>query len=251
MIHPVKKVYITQAFGANPASYAKFGFKGHNGLDYRAFFPDGSRCYEVGKSEIVAPHDGNIIENSFDQDGYGWYIKIENDKEGSVLAHMNAPSIFKVGSFVKQGDLVGYQGLTGNTTGLHLHHGYYRIPRDRGNGYGGMIDQTPYLVDNGGSMTDSAEVIKLKADLEQANKDKTSLTNQVNGWVRDSQNGTWVSKGDVEKREKASYDKGFEAGKVSAQAELLTVELDNWEVNGLTISTVEGNKTTSLNYKKK
>lgn len=249
MIHPVKKVYITQKFGANPASYARFNYKGHNGLDYRAFLPDGSRCYEVGKSEIFAPHEGKIIERAFDQDGYGWYIKIENNLEGSILAHMDKPSPLAVGAYVKEGDFVGYQGLTGNTTGIHLHWGFYLIPRNKANGYGGMIDQESLI--GGNNMTDSAEVIKLKEDLAQANRDKTSLTNQVAGWVRDSQNGTWVAKVDVEKREKISYDKGFEAGKASVQSEPLTVELDNWEVNGLTISTVEGNKTISLNYKQK
>jgi murein DD-endopeptidase MepM/ murein hydrolase activator NlpD len=154
MRQPVSKVFITQEFGVNPDSYARFGFKGHNGKDYRAFLPNGDRCYVVGQSEIFAPHNGTVIENAFDQDGYGWYIKIENDKEGSVLAHMNAPSSFKVGDTVKEGDLIGYQGLTGNTTGIHLHWGYYRIPRDRANGYGGMIDQRPYIKDaQGGTMS--------------------------------------------------------------------------------------------------
>ena len=105
------------------------------------------------------------------------------------------------------------------------------------------------------SMADSAEVVKLKSDLEQALRDKTSLTNQVNGWVRDSQNGTWVAKADVEAREKVSYANGFEAGvksvQVNAPVNPGSVDLSKWEVNGLTISTQEGSKTTSLNYKLK
>jgi murein DD-endopeptidase MepM/ murein hydrolase activator NlpD len=141
MQSPVKKEYITQTFGANWTAYAKFGLKGHNGLDFRAFLPNGTRCYEGGKSEVFAPHDGKTIENALDPQGYGWYVKIENEKEGSVLAHLHTESPLKVGSTVKQGQLVGYQGTTGNSTGIHLHWGYYPIPRNRQNGYNGYINQ--------------------------------------------------------------------------------------------------------------
>lgn len=141
MKSPVKKEYITQKFGVNAAAYAKFGLKGHNGIDYRAFLPNGDRCYEGGKSEVFAPHDGKIIENVLDANGYGWYIKIENDKEGSVLGHFHTQSPCKVGSSVSEGQLVGYQGTTGNSTGIHLHWGYYKFPRDRQNGYAGFINQ--------------------------------------------------------------------------------------------------------------
>jgi hypothetical protein len=141
MKSPVKKIFITQKFGANPDAYAKFGLKGHNGLDYRAFLPNGDRCYEGGKSEVFAPHDGKIIENALDSNGYGNYIKIENDKEGSVMGHFSSKSPKAVGSTVKEGEFVGYQGTTGNSTGIHLHWGYYKFPRDRQNGYGGFINQ--------------------------------------------------------------------------------------------------------------
>lgn len=141
MQSPVKKIYITQVFGVNAANYAKFGLKGHNGIDYRAFLPNGERCYEGGKSEVFAPHDGKIIENVYDENGYGYYVKIENDSEGSVLAHFSSASPRKVGESVKMGDLIGYQGTTGNSTGIHLHWGYYKQPRDRANGFAGFINQ--------------------------------------------------------------------------------------------------------------
>lgn len=141
MRSPVKKIYITQKFGVNPDAYAKFGLKGHNGIDYRAFLPNGERCYEGGKSEVFAPHDGKIIENVFDANGYGWYVKIENDNEGSVLAHFSSQSPLKVGTNVQEGHFIGFQGTTGNSTGIHLHWGYYKKPRDRSNGYGGFINQ--------------------------------------------------------------------------------------------------------------
>jgi len=138
---PVKKIYITQKFGVNASAYAKFGLKGHNGIDYRAFLPNGNRAYSGGVSEVFAPHSGKIIENALDANGYGNYIKIENDKYGSVLAHFSSKSPLAVGSSVKIGQLVGYQGTTGNSTGIHLHWGFYKHPRNRANGYAGFINQ--------------------------------------------------------------------------------------------------------------
>jgi murein DD-endopeptidase MepM/ murein hydrolase activator NlpD len=141
MKSPVKKEYVTQIFGANPAAYAQFGYKGHNGIDFRAFLSNGDRCYLGGQSEVFSPHDGKIIENALDTNGYGWYVKIESAIEGSVMGHFSSQSPKAVGTMVKEGDFIGYQGTTGNSTGIHLHWGYYKHPRDRQNGYGGFINQ--------------------------------------------------------------------------------------------------------------
>lgn len=145
LTYPVKKVFITQEWGVNKSVYSRFGYLGHNGVDFRAFLPNGDRCYEPDKSEVFLPHDGKIIENAFDADGYGWYIKVENSKEGSVLAHLSKQSKLKVGQSYTIGTLCGYQGTTGFSTGIHLHWGYYLHPRDRSNGYGGTINQIPLL----------------------------------------------------------------------------------------------------------
>ena len=131
MIRPFREEFrLTQGFGENPVSYAKFGMKGHNGLDYG--LPTGT--------QIIAPHGGKIIETSSDPTGYGLYIKIENDKEGSVLAHLKSFQV-KVGDTVSEGQPIGISNNTGNSTGPHLHWGYYLFPRNRQNGYAGFIDQ--------------------------------------------------------------------------------------------------------------
>lgn len=157
---------LTQGFGENPASYAKFGMKGHNGLDYG--LPSGT--------PVLAPHTGKVIEASSDPTGYGNYLKIENDKEGSVLAHLREFKV-SVGSSVSEGDLVGYSDNTGNSTGPHLHWGYYTLPRNRQNGYAGFTDQAGLLpprgeTTGGGSVTnykgydlDNKESMKVAVDL--------------------------------------------------------------------------------------
>lgn len=125
---------ITQIFGVNPQMYAQFGYKGHNGIDYGL----------PNWTPVLAPHSGKIIEAALDSSGYGLYVKIENDIEGSVLGHF-AELRVGVGDIVTEGQLVAYSDNSGNSTGPHLHWGYYRIPRDRQNGYGGFIDQTSYI----------------------------------------------------------------------------------------------------------
>lgn len=126
---------LTQGFGENPANYAKFGLKGHNGLDYA--LPAGT--------DVIAPHAGKVIEAAFDTPGYGLYLKIENDKEGSVLAHLK-DNLVSVGDTVSEGQLIAHSNNTGNSTGPHLHWGYYLFPRDRTNGYAGFINQLPLLL---------------------------------------------------------------------------------------------------------
>ncbi|MCR4329548.1 MAG: M23 family metallopeptidase [Candidatus Roizmanbacteria bacterium] len=135
MIKPFNGNYKqTQGFGGNPDTYAQFGLKGHNGLDYEL----------PNNTEVIAPHNGKVIEAAFDSTGYGNYIKIESDIEGSVVAHL-LKQVVSVGQEVKEGQLIGYSDNTGFSTGPHLHWGYYRIPRNRQNGYLGFIDQTPFI----------------------------------------------------------------------------------------------------------
>jgi len=114
--------------------YAKWGYLGHNGVDY---------AVPVSTS-VYAPHAGVIKERRNDATGYGNYLKIESDKEGSVLGHLSE-FLVNVNKNVEEGELLALSGNTGASTGPHLHWGYYTIPRDRENGYGGFIDQQPFL----------------------------------------------------------------------------------------------------------
>jgi septal ring factor EnvC (AmiA/AmiB activator) len=143
---------LTQTFGVNPEAYARFGLKGHNGLDHAV--PTGTPLY--------AMISGTVIEAINDATGYGLYVKIENDKEGALVGHMKSFSV-KAGDKVVEGEtLIGYSNNTGNSSGPHTHTGYYPKPRDRANGYGGYIDFTNLLKGNMNQVTlDSATFEKL------------------------------------------------------------------------------------------
>jgi len=127
---------LSQGFGQNPDMYKKYNLLGHNGLDYA--LPTGT--------PVVAPHKGVVKEAVFDPLGYGWYIKIESDTEGSTLAHLLEGSFsVKVGDHVDEGQRLASSNNSGFSTGPHLHWGYYTLPRNRQNGYSGYIDQEPLL----------------------------------------------------------------------------------------------------------
>lgn len=86
----------------------------HAGVDYRA---------KVGTS-IRAILPGTVNEVSYDRGGYGRYIVLVHHVDGKTLfslyAHMRATNV-AAGDSVEAGDVIGEVGLTGRTTGPHLH----------------------------------------------------------------------------------------------------------------------------------
>lgn len=84
----------------------------HHGVDYAA--PTGTPVVTIG--------DGTVIEKGWDKKGGGNYIKVKhNSTYTTTYMHLNgfAKGIQK-GSKVKQGQLIGYVGSTGMSTGPHL-----------------------------------------------------------------------------------------------------------------------------------
>ena len=92
----------------------------HWGVDYAA--PAGSLIYAGGDGVVqVAKYNG----------GYGNYIKIRHNSEYSTAyGHMKAfAKGIRPGVRVKQGQVIGYVGSTGRSTGPHLHYEVIRNGR--------------------------------------------------------------------------------------------------------------------------
>lgn len=70
---------------------------------------------------IYAIDRGVIVENSYNQ--YSGYYVVINHNNGytSKYGHMEAPGYLRVGSTVRSGEQIGYVGMTGITTGPHVH----------------------------------------------------------------------------------------------------------------------------------
>lgn len=87
--------------------------KMHTGIDYAA----------PTNTKILAPSDGIVTHNDW-KGGYGKAIMLVHDNGMETLyAHMNDfVASLKVGSRVKAGDVIGYVGSTGRSTGPHVHY---------------------------------------------------------------------------------------------------------------------------------
>jgi murein DD-endopeptidase MepM/ murein hydrolase activator NlpD len=71
---------------------------------------------------IVATADGQVVTVDYEQDGFGNYIIIKH-KHGfyTRYAHMLYSRV-KTGQRVQQGEIIGYIGNTGLSTGPHVHY---------------------------------------------------------------------------------------------------------------------------------
>ena len=66
---------------------------------------------------------GEVVTKAYDASGYGNYIIMKDSQTnmGFLYAHLDQPSLKNVGDSVQIGELVGYEGTTGSSTGIHLH----------------------------------------------------------------------------------------------------------------------------------
>ena len=130
MVHTVS---ITQAFGENPAVYARFGLAGHNGVDFSV--PVGAAVHAAADGEVVR------LERAADE-GYGRHLRLRHaGSEESIYAHLEETTV-EEGQQVQAGAVIGYSGNTGFSTGPHLHF-EIRLPGEEGNGFGGAVDRCP------------------------------------------------------------------------------------------------------------
>jgi len=86
--------------------------KFHEGLDFSA--PIGTEIYATG--------DGTVLNVTVSPIGYGKYVEIDHGFGYSTLyAHMDGFNV-KPGQKVKRGDIIGFVGNTGKSSGPHLHY---------------------------------------------------------------------------------------------------------------------------------
>ena len=98
--------------------YYGYKVRPHRGTDYAA---------PVG-TPIMATADGTVTESTR-KGGNGKYVKIRhNGTYSTQYLHMRKQKV-KRGEFVRQGDVIGWVGMTGNTGGPHVCYRFWKNGR--------------------------------------------------------------------------------------------------------------------------
>jgi murein DD-endopeptidase MepM/ murein hydrolase activator NlpD len=120
---------ITSWYGTrtNPITGAKGSF--HSGIDIGA---------KAGTA-IGAAYNGTVVGKGHNSSMGNWIsVKDDNGKTHTYM-HMISGALPEVGDYVSQGQVVGYIGSTGNSTGPHLHYSV-----NTGSGYNRTTTVDPY-----------------------------------------------------------------------------------------------------------
>lgn len=111
-ITPVSGYKLTSAFGMRKHPVLKVN-RMHNGVDMAC----------AAGTPIYATRAGTVTTASYQANGAGNYVSINHlDGFSSIYMHMTHYVVSK-GQSVSQGQLIGYVGNTGISTGDHLHFG--------------------------------------------------------------------------------------------------------------------------------
>ncbi|HED6937166.1 TPA: M23 family metallopeptidase, partial [Campylobacter coli] len=106
----------------NKGVTGNFGWREHPLLKRREFHPGIDLRAAIG-TPIYAPASGVVEFSGYSDNGYGYnVILLHNFGFKTVFAHMVRKDVVKAGQFVNKGQLIGYTGNTGLSTGPHLHY---------------------------------------------------------------------------------------------------------------------------------
>lgn len=87
---------------------------GYNAIDFAA--PLGTPVLAAASGEVIISKD-----NGYWNGGYGNYIVIKHNNGTQTLYAHNSSNIVWAGYHVVQGQVIGYMGSTGRSTGSHVH----------------------------------------------------------------------------------------------------------------------------------
>ena len=109
---PVAAAHITSGFGMRMHPLLGYS-KMHKGVDFGA--PTGTAIYAAG--------DG-VVTRAGRVSGYGNYVELEHNAQyATAYGHLSAFARgLHEGERVRQGEVIGYVGMSGMATGPHLHY---------------------------------------------------------------------------------------------------------------------------------
>ncbi len=102
---------ISQPFDVPEYQYWCGCYRPHSGIDLAAPFG----------AEVKASDSGEVIWVGWDDTGLGYGVKISHGNYVATIYGHLYRYIVQVGSVVHKGDVIGYEGSTGQSTGPHVH----------------------------------------------------------------------------------------------------------------------------------
>ena len=109
------RVEVSSEFGIRGNPFGSGGYELHEGMDF------------VGAvGDIIAASGDGVVTAAGPRGGYGITVIIDHGYGYETLyAHMSAKKVEK-GDRVKRGQIIGYIGSTGRSSGPHLHYSIYK-----------------------------------------------------------------------------------------------------------------------------
>lgn len=119
------KSYVASGFGVRKNPFGR-GYEFHDGVDLPAWY--GTRIYATAPGRVVEAGWSSV---------FGRYVKIDHGYGYQTLyGHMSRIAV-KRGQYVQRGQVIGYVGSSGRSTGPHVHYSVFVN--------GKAVDPRPYL----------------------------------------------------------------------------------------------------------
>ena len=111
MVYPLERPKIVSKYGVMRNIFGTTRL--HKGLDIVS---------TTGDRNVKAIKDGIYRGTFYDKNGFGNYVTIQHD-DGvrTIYAHLDSFAYIPKGTRIKAGTVLGIEGTTGRSTGIHLH----------------------------------------------------------------------------------------------------------------------------------
>ncbi len=117
---PLESLFVTQKFGKTVGAEKLYVSGSHNGVDFRASV--GTRVNNVLSGVVVGTGNTDAYKGCY---SFGKWVMVKHSNGlSTIYAHLSVISVFS-GQNLQTGELVGYSGNTGYSTGPHLHISVY------------------------------------------------------------------------------------------------------------------------------
>ena len=136
---PVDNVRITGDWAGWPEFYSKYGMRGHNGIDIGVGTGTPVYAAEAG----VVHFEGWGQNNSWMGNSAGICVLLRHGWGYTGYAHLSR-TVIGAGQNIAKGQLIGYSGNTGLSTGPHLHFETLPPSPDWKNGFAGRVNPRNY-----------------------------------------------------------------------------------------------------------